>query len=580
MKKLYSPMKAFSVITLTGLLSSGLFSISTQAAELITFSNGNVADANDVNHNFQELANRIVNSASTAGPKGDKGDKGDPGNSANSSAASLSLLNSFISSSTSSLSYPYAILDAQNCQRTNTISATAVIADKININISQLLGHEGISELFEFSFIGQSATDINAATLIGNNTSISIRTAQANRTINGIITKAARTYAEDGTVMYAVSIEPAMAKLKATNDYRIYQQMSRGDIILELMQNEGITTDLSLQNAGEINDMLVMYNQSPFNYLQRLTEEAGFAYFFDGNTTIFTDNTNAYLNSAASLSFIGQNVDISLLNTETQSYAFSFFNARQASATLFSTAGYNFQSPDTTILNSQGTGQPEKYTFSFLLNDQNKAASASVTSAAREHARNVHYFGSSNNPLLQAGYRFSLTTGDAGKAGSLAGNYVTTKIKHALTLNPLDNCLVYANSFSSLPDTIIYKPALKAPKAIAPGVTTAVVVGPAGETKYTDAYGRVKVKFHWDRQGTNNENSSAWVRVAMPVDRINDPLLYVPLIGTEVLINFLNGDPSLPVVTGSLYNNNHMPPLPLPTNRFANGGNITTDLPK
>ncbi len=580
MKKLNFPVKIFSIIILTGLFSSGLFSVTVQAAELITFSNGNVADANDVNHNFQELASRINNSTSTPGLKGDKGDKGDPGATVSASRSKLSLLNNLISHSESESTYPYAILDAQSCPSKSAITATAVIDGKVNISIIHLLGHEAISDLFEFSLIGQSLSDIEPATLVGASATLNINTALGNRSINGIVTKIAKTYTESATPVYAVNIEPAMAQLKHTNNYQIYQQMNRSDIIQNLMQSAGFNMDISLQNPGKLFDMSVMYNQSPFSYLQRLTEEGGIAYFFNGGNVIFTDDSSSYQDSGVSLSFIGHDIDISSLNTESQSYAFRYFSAQQSSATQFSTAGYNFQLSTSAILNSQGSGQAEKYTFSFLHTSQNDATNASTLSAARDNARKNRHFGSSNNPLMQAGYRFNLTADNTGKNGALAGSYVTTEITHALTRSSTGSCLVYANNFSSLPDTMIFKPALKTPKAIAPGVTTAVVVGPPGETKYTDAYGRIKVQFHWDRQGSNDENASAWVRVALPVDRINDKLLYVPLVGTEVLVSFLNGDPSLPVITGSLYNDQHLPPLQLPTNRFVNGGSTVTDFPQ
>lgn len=571
MKKL---LKQLKILGSAGLLS--FLSLTAQATDLVIFSNGKVADANQINHNFNELATRITTATTTPGPKGDKGDPGVPATSTfNSSRASLALVTRLLNKPESASSFPYATLDSQTCSQKNAVFATATIAGNLNITISRLFGHEAISELFEFSFIGQSTSDIAPSTLIGSNGQIIIQTAIGSRSINGIVTKAGKTYAANGDAIYAINIEPAISQLKQTNDYKIFQQMNNSDIIQDIFQNAGFMPNVSLQNSGKIFDMSVMYNQSPFNYIQQLTETSGIAYFFNGSSIIFTDNNASYLDSGATLLFTGQNADISNLNTASQSYAFEYFSAQQNTATKFTSAGYDFQLADAAILNSQGNAASEKYSFSFIHTSQNDVSNASVVSAGRENTRKNQHYGSSNQPLIEAGYKFNINN----KGGTLTGNYVATEVHHALTQSAFGSCLVYANNFNSLPSNIMFTPAIKTAKTKISGVTTAVVVGPAGETKYTDKYGRIKIQFHWDRQGSNNENSSAWVRLAVPVDRINDTLLYVPLIGSEVLVSFLHGDPSLPIVIGSLYNNKQLPALPLPANKFANGGNIVNDLP-
>lgn len=574
MRTLKSHIKILSSAFIIGMLS-----FHSQAAELITFSNGKVADANDVNYNFQELASRISTQSSTPGPKGDKGDKGEPGLSGTSalsnSSSTLSLVNRLLGPSNSVSTFPFAYLDAQSCSSKNTVRASATIGGKLTINISNLLGREAISHLFEFSFTGQSANDVNPSSLIGNSGSIIINTPIGTRTVNGVVTKAGKTYASNGATIYAINIKPQLSQLELSNDYQIFQEMNSSDIIQTILSNAGVTSDISLQNTNKIFDMAIMYNQSPYNYIQQLTQASGIAYFFNGSSVIFTDNSASYLDSGITLSFVSQGTDINSLDTAARDYAFEYFTAQQSGAKKFTSAGYDFTLPDTKPLNSQGSTQPEKYYFDFIHTNSADVTDASNINSAREGTLKNQHYGSSNQPLIEAGYKFNISE----KTGALTGNYVATEVNHALTLSADGNCLVYANSFNSMPSSIMFKPALKTPKTKIMGVTSAVVVGPSGETKHTDQYGRIKIQFHWDRQGSSNENSSAWVRVAVPVDRINDKLLYVPLIGTEVLVSFLNGDPSLPVVIGSLYNNNNLPPLALPANRFVNGGDVISDLP-
>ena len=572
MKKLVRFIKAISITIVIS-----IYSYTVSAANLVSFSNGNIADANDVNHNFNELAARIASVSATPGPKGDKGDPGSP-TSNSSSRFALSQLARFLNNPDSSAAYPYSALDAQTCPANSSVSASATISNKVNINISQLLGHEAISDLYEFTFIGSSNDDSNISTLIGSSANININTPNGSRNITGIVTKAGKTYATGGSIVYAISLEPEMSKLKLEKNYKIYQQMNRGSIIQDILFSAGISPEMFIQNNGKILEMSVMYNQSRLSYLQSLVEEFGIAYFFNGSSVIFTDNPANYLESGASLLFVGEDFNISSINTESQSYAFSYYIAQKSMASKFTTAAYDFQSA-ITITNSVGSGQAEKYSFNFTDTSLSDVITTSNISAGRENSANNLHNGISNNPLIAAGYKFNVSVSTGSKSTPLVGNYVATEINHALSTSADGNCLVYANSFSSLQSSIIFKPTIKSAKVKAAGITTAIVVGPAGETKYTDADGRIKIQFHWDQQGTNDESSSAWVRVATPVDRLNDKLLYIPLIGTEVIVSFLNGDPSLPVVTGSVYNKDYQAPLALPANKFANGGQANTDLP-
>src|SRR5262249_38680289 len=103
------------------------------------------------------------------------------------------------------------------------------------------------------------------------------------------------------------------------------------------------------------------------------------------------------------------------------------------------------------------------------------------------------------------------------------------------------------------------------------GPQTATVVGPAGEDIYTDEIGRVKVQFHWDREGGHDQDSSPWVRVMTGWAGSHFGQISIPRVGMEVLVQFLDGDPARPLVVGCLYNGNNMPPWPLPVNRSQSG---------
>nr|WP_264293957.1 type VI secretion system tip protein TssI/VgrG [Diaphorobacter aerolatus] len=135
----------------------------------------------------------------------------------------------------------------------------------------------------------------------------------------------------------------------------------------------------------------------------------------------------------------------------------------------------------------------------------------------------------------------------------------------------IDSPTTYRISFSVIPKSVPYRSQRTTPKPHTTGPQTAVITGPAGEEIYTDPYGRVKVQFHWDRYGKNDENSSCWIRVSQTWAGANYGSMHVPRIGQEVIVDFLNGDPDYPIITGRVYNAMQMPPWDLPANKTQSG---------
>lgn len=117
----------------------------------------------------------------------------------------------------------------------------------------------------------------------------------------------------------------------------------------------------------------------------------------------------------------------------------------------------------------------------------------------------------------------------------------------------------YSNSFTCIPENVLFRPARKTPRPIVSGIQTAIVVGPKGEEIYTDSSGRVKVQFHWDREGKKDDKSSCWIRTSQSIAGRQWGFMAIPRIGQEVVIDFLEGDPDRPLIVGSVYNANQMP---------------------
>jgi type VI secretion system secreted protein VgrG len=195
-------------------------------------------------------------------------------------------------------------------------------------------------------------------------------------------------------------------------------------------------------------------------------------------------------------------------------------------------------------------------------------------------AQHKTFSGISDCCALTAGYRFEL---EDHPIGEFNAQHTLISVNHEIEQSPdylsdeeVSNS--YSNSFKCISNTVTFRPPQVTPKPILHGSQTAFVVGPAGEEIYTDKYGRVKVQFNWDRQGKYDANSSCWVRVAQAWAGKKWGMMFIPRIGMEVIVEFFEGDPDQPVITGCVYNAEAMPAYTLPDEKSKSG--IKTDSTK
>jgi type VI secretion system secreted protein VgrG len=154
--------------------------------------------------------------------------------------------------------------------------------------------------------------------------------------------------------------------------------------------------------------------------------------------------------------------------------------------------------------------------------------------------------------------------------------YLLTAVQHQCRMGAYlvgDEAITieYQNTFTCIPETVVFRPARITPRPSVPGIQTAVVVGPKGEEIYTDKYGRIRVQFHWDREGKKDEKATCWCRVAQPWAGKQWGFQFIPRIGHEVVVHFVEGDADHPLVIGSVYNAENMPPLEVPANQTQSG---------
>jgi type VI secretion system secreted protein VgrG len=183
-----------------------------------------------------------------------------------------------------------------------------------------------------------------------------------------------------------------------------------------------------------------------------------------------------------------------------------------------------------------------------------------------EEAQLTTVTGSGSVRAFTTGYRFALL--NSFRKDMNNKEFVLTSVSHNLSQSQREGGESnYENSFTCIPVNLPFRPPRTTPKPVVQGAQTAIVSGPAGEEIYTDKYGRIKVQFHWDRIGKRNDTSSCWIRVGQAWAGNSWGSLYIPRIGQEVIVDFIEGDPDRPLITGSVYHAVNMPPYPLPAEK-------------
>lgn len=381
--------------------------------------------------------------------------------------------------------------------------------------------------------------------------------------------------AYDGTSSrYTFRLEPVLASLALTSDYRIYQQTTVPNLIRSLYNSmTGSNLTQILSGSYDQREATIQFGENDLNYFNRLLEEEGIFYFYDSLDAIPTltlgDSASAYSAAAnPSLNYYG---DAATGLPTTGEYIRSFQKSSSDSTRTTTLQSYDFKNPKLPLQSKVSGDEGNGEAFEM---DQRGTSSDALDQRARhrverqEVEHNTSY-GTANAPDLRPGHYFTLN--DQTGAG-LSGNYLVTAVRHSAFRRQTNGhtSLYYGNTFEAIPATLPFRPALKTTKPTAQPCT-AVVSGPSGEEIYTDKYGRIKVHFHWDRRGLVDETASAWIRVATPWAGKNWGMIFIPRVGQEVLVSFIEGDPDQPIITGGLYNGDKMPPYDLPANKTQSG---------
>jgi type VI secretion system secreted protein VgrG len=441
-------------------------------------------------------------------------------------------------------------------------------------------GIESISQLFHFDLDLLSESDsIKFSDVVGKNVTLRIFDADgAERQWSGFISRFSQGSQGSRFTSYHAQMVPWLWFLSRTADCRIFQKKKVPDIIKKVFGDLDFK-DYEFRLYGDFvsRDYCVQYRETDLNFVSRLMEEEGICYYFQhkdkkhvlvlANDPAAHDpcpnqNTARYEPGGGSIPFE---------DTVTQWHYQEEFRTGAWTQT-----DYNFETPSSSLaVTVKGTNPYEIYEFPgeydargegdklARIRLQEHTAPASIS----QGVSGCRYFTSGFQFTLKDHYRSDLNQA-----------YLLTSVQHSATEggdyevgSGTDEEFSYRNSFECIPFSIPFRPARVTPTPFVQGCQTAVVVGPSGEEIYTDKYGRVKVQFHWDREGKKNENSSCWIRVSHPWAGQGWGAVAIPRIGQEVVVDFLEGDPDRPMIVGRVYNAERMPPFALPGKGMISG---------
>ncbi|MGA3075095.1 MAG: type VI secretion system tip protein VgrG, partial [Bryobacteraceae bacterium] len=378
----------------------------------------------------------------------------------------------------------------------------------------------------------------------------------------------------DAMAAYEAEVVPWFWFLTLFSDCRIFQNMAVPDIVEKVFKDRGFTDfRANLQGTYNPREFCVQYRETDFNFVSRLLEEEGIFYYFehteDKHTMVLADDVSAFAAcpnqpNDASVQFApttGGRLDNDVVFTLEAEYRVQTGTA--------SHTDYDFTKPNASLFATlAGTQKGEAYDYpgKYATKDDGDHYARIRLEELEVGISTVR--GASNCMGFESGYKFTLTNHYRDAANM---DYTLLMVEHrarntsysAGQVDPFE----YKNRFEAIPNSVPFRPARRARKPVIDGTQTAVVVGKSGEEIWTDQYGRVVVQFFWDRQGTSNENSSCWIRVAQGWAGKQWGYICIPRIGQEVIVSFLEGDPDRPIITGSVYNAVQMPPYTLPDNQ-------------
>jgi len=425
--------------------------------------------------------------------------------------------------------------------------------------------------------------DVKPDGILGTNVTVKLALPDdSTRYFNGFVTRFAQGGSYGRYVRYYAVVHPWLWFLTRTADCRIFQDMTVPDIVKKVFADHPMA-DFTFELTGTYRKWVycVQYRETDFNFVSRLLEEEGIYYYVrhtDGhNTIVLTDSTSKHT-AAPGYEKIPFVAPENLVKPELE-HINSWDFTREIQPGVYVHDDYDLERPSVelktrkTLSRSYSPSDYEVYDYPghyVKKSDGEQYAGVRIDEYGSQFEIEE---ASSNCKGIAVGSLFTLE--DYPREDQNAEHLIVAA-SHDLEFSsyeamPEGSGTSYRCTFTAMSSKQQFRPRRATAKPFVQGPQTAVVVGPSGDQIYTDKYGRVKVQFHWDRYGKKDQNSSCWIRVSHPWAGKGWGSVATPRIGQEVIVDFLEGDPDQPIITGRVYNGENLPPFGFPSGAVLSG---------
>ena len=443
-----------------------------------------------------------------------------------------------------------------------------------------LTGTERLGRPFQYELVLLSEErEINYKQIIGENVTVAVdKKGSEPRYFNGYISRFEQTRFDGPLREYRATMVPWLWFLTRSSDCKIFQEMTVPEILQRVFEDHGFSDVLNrLHEQYPKWEYCVQYRETAFNFVSRLMEQEGIYYYFKHengkHSIVLCESIGSHL------TFEGYEelpYRPRAAGATDEDRIWNWTVHREIQSGSYSINDFDFESPRKSLLGNHFVDREylgsagELYDYPGEFKDAADSDRYARLRLEELQARHEVFRGEGDSRGACAGVRFTLT----GHPGAdFEKEYLTTGVDYKIVCDDFttegkdSDKLIYEATLWAIDGTCPFRSPSATPKPEIKGPQTAMVVGPKGEEIYTDKYGRVKLQFHWDRYSKSDENSSCWVRVAQAWAGKTWGAMYIPRIGQEVVVEFLEGDPDRPIITGRVYNGDAMPPYGLPENK-------------
>ncbi len=462
-------------------------------------------------------------------------------------------------------------------QKHRLIAVGSPLGDDVLL-LRRFTGHEQLGRLFEYQLELLSSDErISFQSVLGKNMTVRVEAVNGStRYFNGYVSQFGQIGTLGRYALYKAVLQPGLWFLTRSADCRIFQNQKVPDIVKTICREHGVTDIIDrLTRDYRQWDYCVQYRETAFNFVSRLLEQEGIYYYFKHengkHNLVLADDYSAHETMAqyAEVAYFIPEVRVTGDEERIHQWAVS----QQVQPGKYALKDFDFTAPRKDLLGqlnrpkSHAQAHFEQYDYPGEYTELSEGMTYARLRLEELQAAHETAEGTGNARGLATGYLFNLIDCPREEYNR---QYLITAARYEIQSNEYESAsyggggVNFESQLTAIPAQQPYRTPRTTPKPMIRGPQTATVVGKAGEEIWTDKYGRVKCQFHWDRYGKADENSSCWIRVAQDWAGKRWGSWQLPRIGHEVIVEFLEGDPDRPIITGSVYNGANLPPYELP----------------